>query len=178
MSSSLVLKLGLVLLLSLTLGWKLVVRTSDAHRVPEQDPRQQIVEFLIRHNFTIASVEHGTQGLPIVRASAGACRIMVIRSPALGWDHDLVRRSATPADHVFVAFGGKIYPKQPTWRTVSDHLWARLRRELGQHAQPTPVFAVVATRSCEAERLPWNEIGARQTAVQSRILGLREVIAL
>ena len=45
------------------------------------------------------------------------------------------------------------------WLTVSDFLWARFQRELGLKAEATPVLAVIATTSCEAERLPWSELG-------------------
>jgi hypothetical protein len=45
------------------------------------------------------------------------------------------------------------------WLTVSDFLWSRFRRELGFKTEPSPILAVVATRNCEAERLPWNELG-------------------
>ena len=86
--------------------------------------------------------------------------MLVIKSSFDGSDRDrIMRRHATAADTVFVVFGGRIYAEQPTWLTVSDFLWARFRRELGLRAEATPVFVVIATKGCEAERLPWSELG-------------------
>lgn len=160
MSYSPVLKWGLILLLPLTLAWKLAVRPGDSGELTERKETQlKVAEFLVRQHFAVASSEKMAEGRPAIRATAGACRMLVAKSPALGWDRDMIRRNATVADEVFVVFAGKIYAEQPTWLTVPDFLWARFRRELGVNAQPTPVWAVIATTSCAAERLPWNELG-------------------
>jgi hypothetical protein len=94
----------------------------------------------------------------MLRASSGVCHLLVIKSPAMGWDQDLVRRHASAADQVFVVFRGSVYAEQPTWLTMVDFLWARFRRELGLSAQASPVLAVVAAKSCHAERFPWEEL--------------------
>jgi hypothetical protein len=60
-----------------------------------------------------------------------------MKSPALGWDRDLVRRYANAEDQVFVVFRGRIYSDQPTFRTVLDTLWSRFLRELGFGAWPS-----------------------------------------
>jgi hypothetical protein len=62
-------------------------------------------------------------------------------------------------DRTFVVFRGKIYKDQPTWLTVPYFLWARLKRELGLGAHTPPLLAVIATPNCDAERLPWRELG-------------------
>ena len=156
MSYSPVLKWGLILLLPLTLAWKLAVRPGDSGELTE---RLKVAEFLVHQHFAVASSEKMVEGRPAIRATAGACRMLVAKSPALGWDRDMIRRNAAVADEVFVVFAGRIYAEQPTWLTVSDFLWARFRRELGMNAQPTPVWAVIATTSCAGERLPWDELG-------------------
>jgi len=158
-SSSPVLKWGVLLLLPLTLGWKLAVRPGDSGELKEKETQLKIAEFLVRQRFAVAISEKMDEGQPAIRATAGACRLLVAKSPSMGWDRDLIRRYATAADRVFVVFGGKIYAEQLTWLTVSDFLWARFRRELGMNAQATPALAVIATPSCAAERLPWNELG-------------------
>jgi len=84
--------------------------------------------------------------------------MLVIRSPVLGWDHDTVRRLATAADQVLVVFRGKVYEELPSWLVASDFLWSRLRRELGLKYESNPVFTVIATTSCDAERLPWDQL--------------------
>ena len=159
MSCSPVLKWGVLLLLPLTLGWKLAVRPGDSSELKEKETQLKVAEFLVRQHFAVAASEKMEEGQPIVRATDGACRLLVAKSPAMGWDRDLIRRHATIADRVFVVFDGRIYAEQPTWLTVSDFLWARFRRELGMNAQPTLVLAVIATTSCTAERLPWSELG-------------------
>jgi hypothetical protein len=158
-SYSPVLKWGVLLLLPLTLGWKLAVRPVDSGDLKEKETQLKIAEFLVRQRFAVAAPEKVQEGQPAIRATAGPCRLLVAKSPSMGWDRDLIRRYATAADRVFVVFAGKIYAEQPTWLTVPDFLWARFRRELGMSAQPTPVLAVIATTTCAAERLPWKELG-------------------
>jgi hypothetical protein len=161
-SSSPALKLKwsvLLLLLPLTLGWKLAVHPINSGEFKEQQAHLKVAEFLVRQHFAVAVSEQVLEGRPAIRATAGACRMLVAKSPALGWDRDLIRRNATVADEVFVVFAGRVYAEQPTWLTVPDFLWARFQRELGMSAEPTPVFAIIATTSCAAERLPWNELG-------------------
>jgi hypothetical protein len=158
-SFSPVLKWGVLLLLPLTLGWKLAVRPGDSGELKENETQLKIAEFLVRQRFAVAAPEKVQEGQPVIRATAGPCRLLVAKSPSMGWDRDLIRRYATAADRVFVVFAGRTYAEQPTWLTVSDFLWARFRRELGMNAQPTPVLAVIATTACAAERLPWKELG-------------------
>ena len=147
----------LLLLLVLTLGWKLAVRPGGAG-VPEREVQRWVAEFLVRQRFVVSGTGTPVEGQPMLRAAAGPCRILVVNANSLGSDRDLVRRHANPADRVFAVFRGRVYGEQPTFLTVSDFLWARFRRELGFNAQAAPVLAVIATDSCEAERLPWDEL--------------------
>ena len=95
----------------------------------------------------------------MLRANAGACRILIANSNPLAWDRDVISRNATVADRSFVVFRGRVYAEQPTWLTVPDFLWSRFQRELGLRAHAAPLLAVIATTSCNAERLPWGELG-------------------
>src|SRR5262245_11378173 len=99
------------------------------------------------------------EGQPTIYATAPECRMLIAQSPVLGWDRDILNRYATPTDRIFVVFRGKMYADQPTWLTVSDYLWSRLRRQLGLTVRTTPLLAVIATRSCDAEQLPWDQLG-------------------
>jgi hypothetical protein len=128
--------------------------------MPERSTQQRVAEFLERQGFSVARTETVEDGQPMLRAAADACRLLVAKSPVGGWDRDLIRRHATSAERVFVVFRGKVYVDQPTWLTVPDFLWARFRRELGTNAQPAPVLAIIATTTCEAERLPWHELAS------------------
>ena len=93
--------------------------------------RFEIAEFLVGQHFSVSMLERAEQGKPAITANSGSCRILVIKSPALGWDRDLVRRYADAEDQIFVVFQGRIYADQPTFRTAFDALWSRFLRELG-----------------------------------------------
>lgn len=148
----------LIVLLPLTLSWKLVARTQHSTDLSDKEVQQRVAEFLARQYFAVERTEQLAEGQPLLRATAGPCQILVSRSPALGWDRELVRRYASGGDRIFVVFAGRMYSEQPTWLTVPDYLWARLRRELGFKAQASPVLSVVAKPVCEAERLPWKNL--------------------
>ena len=152
------LKWFVLLLLPLTLGWKLAVRPGGLGELTQKDAQRNVAEFLARQHFAVSVSEQTDEGRPTISATTGMCRMLVARSPAIDSDRDLIRRYATAADRVFVVFRGRVYSEQPTWLTVSDFLWSRFRRELGFNAEAAPVFAVIATTSCDAERLPWNEL--------------------
>ena len=147
----------LLLFLSLTLAWKVIARATPQEQPTDRSIQVRLAEFLVGQHFSVSMMERAEQGKPAVTASSGSCRMLVIRSPALGWDRDLIRRYAEAEDQVFVVFRGRIYSDQPTFQTVVDALWSRFRRELGFTASPSPVFAVVARRGCEADRLPWDK---------------------
>lgn len=158
MKSSRALKyLILFLFLSLTLAWKVIARATPHEPPTDRNIQVRLAEFLVGQHFSVSMMERSEQGKPAVTASSGSCRMVVIRSPALGWDRDLIRRYAEADDQVFVVFRGRIYSDQPTFQTVVDALWSRFQWELGFTASPSPVFAVVARTGCEADRLPWNK---------------------
>ena len=145
----------LVLLIALTLGWKW---TGHAREPNEKDAQLRVAEFLVRQHFTVVRSAEAKEGEPTIRATAPACRMLVIKSPVVGWDRDTVRRHATAADRILVVFRGKVYEDPPSWLIVPDWLWSRLRRELGLKFETNPVFTVIATTSCDAERLPWDQL--------------------
>jgi hypothetical protein len=154
------LKWFIVLLLPITLAWKLAVRPgADLGELNDRQVQLRVAEFLFRQHFNVASAEKIEEGRPMIQATAGACRMLVAKSTAIGSDRDVIRRLAAPTDHVFIIYRGRVYVDQPTWLTVSDFLWARLRREMGLNARATSVLAVIAAANCGAERLPWDELG-------------------
>jgi hypothetical protein len=150
--------LALLVLLSLSLGWKVVARATSEERPTDRTIQGRVADFLIRQHFSVSILESSEQGRPSIAARSGACRILIIRSPAIGWDRDLIRRYAEAGDQLFVVFQGRIYADQPTLRTVFDALWSRFVKELGVRASPSPIFAIVAKPSCEADRLPWEKL--------------------
>jgi hypothetical protein len=153
-----VLKWFLILALPLTLGSKLVVRP-DTSAPNVAEVQQKVAAFLGRQHFTVALTNQPGEGMPLLRAGAGACRILVVNSHPIAWDRDAIRRNATVADRVFVVFRGRTYKEQPTWLTVPYYLWSRLQREVGLGSHSAPLLSIIATASCDAERLPWDELG-------------------
>jgi len=148
----------LVVLLAFTLGWKVVARSTAGEQPTERNIQAAVAEYLVRQHFDVSISERVEEGKPSVAARSGSCRILVAKSPALGWDRDLIRRYAGPEDRTFVVFRGQIYSEQPTFLTVFDALYSRFWRELGFGGQPNPVLAVVARMNCDAERLPWDQL--------------------
>lgn len=152
------LKWFLILALPLTLGSKLLVRP-DLRAPSEKDVQQKVARFLGQQHFTVALSDQLGEGRIMIRAGAGACRMLVASSNPIAWDRDAIASNATVGDHVFVVFRGRTYKDQPTWLTVPYFLWSRLQRELGLRANTAPLLAVIATPSCDAERLPWSQLG-------------------
>jgi hypothetical protein len=146
----------ILLFLSLTLAWKVIARATPHEQPTDRNIQDRVAEFLIRQHFSVAMMERAEEGKPAITANSGSCRMIVMRSPALGWDRDLVRRYAGAEDQVFVVFRGRIYSDQPTFQTAVDALWSRFQRELGFTVWPSPVLGVVARTSCGADRLPWE----------------------
>src|SRR5947209_8347654 len=79
MSSSPVFKLSIALLLPLTLAWKLSVRPADPAELAQRDRAAQlrIAEFLTRQHFSVTVADSMPEGQPSIRASAGACRLLI-----------------------------------------------------------------------------------------------------
>ena len=148
----------LLLLIALTLGLKWVWAIGRQGEPNEKDVQLRVSEFLVRQHFSVFVSKEATEGAPTIRATTPVCRMLVIDSPVLGWDRDMVRRAATAADRVFVVFRGRVYAEQPTWLIASDFLWARLLRGLGVRVENAPLLTVIATTSCDAEQLPWDQL--------------------
>lgn len=152
MNCSPALKWFVLLLLPLTLAWKL---TSDPRDGTEAKDRA--AEFLIRHRFYVA--ERDTVGMPLAVATTPDCRMLVGVPTAYGSHRDTINNLAAATDDVFIVFRGRIYPEQPIWTTAFYRLWSKFLRALGSGGEITPVFAVIAAPGCNARRLPWSELG-------------------
>jgi len=158
-SSSAALKWFVLVVLLLTLGWKVAARSYVSSQPDETAGATRVAEFLVRNHFELVESKEIAFRLQLFRAAAPACRMFVAVEEPRGWHRDLIRSLATATDRTFVVFGGRIYQNQPMLLTVSDFLWSRLMGQLGIGIHSRPVIAVIATPSCEADRLPWNELG-------------------
>jgi hypothetical protein len=148
----------LFVLLSVTLGWKLSIPPMDAGALT-RNTELKIIEFLTRHSFSVASTGHEIiEGAPVIQATAGLCRMSVVRLTSEGSMRDLVHKYETQNESMFIVFDGHVYREQPTWLTVFDNLWFTFKRQLGLNAQATPPLAIVANAFCGADQLPWIEL--------------------
>ena len=145
----------LLVLVALTLGLKWAAAVSEPPN--GKDAQLSVAEFLARQHFAVSVAEEAKEGSTMIGATTPVCRLLVINSPVLGWDRDVVARSATAGDRVFVVYRGRVYAERPSW-LIASYLWSRLLRELGVKVQSTSLLAVVATTSCDAERLPWDQL--------------------
>jgi len=133
--------------------WKLAARPDDP-----TDLKDSIVGFLARHHFDVVVMDETLNRMPMIRATAGTCSMVVVRTSAYGWSRDIIR-SIAGQNGVFVVFAGRVYAEQPVLMTLLAQLWSKFLYEIGLVRQVTPVIAVMAPPQCEAERLPWSELG-------------------
>jgi hypothetical protein len=150
-SSSPAFKCFIALLLPLTLAWKVAVEHHDASELASD-----IIKFLHHQAFHAVLTGGNLGSMPIIRATSGSCRVLIARVDANGSNQELVRDLATPTDHVFIIFRGRVYTQQPVLLTAANELWMRSLRKLGLMLRITPVIAAVASPSCDIERLPWE----------------------
>jgi len=143
----------MILSVPLTLGLKAVTGEPDSY-----ESKAAISEFLSRHRFEIQ--EQTVAGIPTVVATSGACRMIVAEGSPNGWTRDMNPTILGAANPQFVVFRGTMYIEQPTWRTFTDHWLSKSIRKLGFARHSSPIIAVSATGSCDAEQLPWDELSA------------------
>ena len=84
---------------------------------------------------------------------------MVVEASPDGWTRDFISELFGSVPPTFFVFRGKLYQEQPTWMTITDHLWTRGLRILGFARRDEPVLAVSAVASCDADLLPWDQLG-------------------
>ena len=154
MTYSPALKWLVVILLPLTIGWKLVGKPENTVEI-----QNAIVEFLTKQQFDVRVTDENMEYMAIIDARSRSCQLRVARVSPLGHQADLVRRASATSDRTFYVFRGTVYPEQPVRLTVASYLWFRFLRELGSVSRVPPVLAVVA--SCDAEQLPWSALGSQ-----------------
>ena len=152
MSYSPVFKWFIVLLIPLTLGWKL---TAVQQFPIEQNDK--VVEFLLRHKFNANATER-VFGTSIIHATTNGCRMAIAEVWPNGANRDIIRDLFKTMDHHFMVFRGRIYVDLPNWLTAAHQLWSRYLDMIGVVHHETRVIAVGTTEHCDAERLPWNEL--------------------
>ncbi|MCA6107149.1 hypothetical protein [Bradyrhizobium cenepequi] len=154
-------KVTLAAVLALAIGWKIVLPPDYQGHLKED-----LVEFLERKNFdVVATYETGTL---IIRATTALCQMHVAKLTPDGSNANLIRHLTAGAQRSFVVFRGEMYTQQPVVWTVLDYLWSRFLRELRLTRTVSPVISVAENSSCNAERLPWDELQRSSTNHRSK----------
>ena len=154
MKCSPALKWALVLLLPLSIGWKLTLRPDDPF-----EPKDAIVEFLTQQQYSVVVTSEIINDMYVIGARSDECRLLVAKGLPLRNSIDQVQYIATPNDRTFIVFRGITYEKQPVLLTVASYLWFRFLGALGSGSHIPLVLAVVSSCSAEhAEQLPWNAL--------------------
>ncbi len=149
MSCSGAFKSFLAVALLLSIAWKMVIPSED-------DPTHSLIEFLKRNHFDVVVT---TVDVPTIRAQSGSCRLQVVRLDANGSNQDLIGQLAKGTDRSFIVFRGQVYDQQPIFLTQINYIWSKRLREFGLVKHLEPLIAVAANASCNAEKLPWHELG-------------------
>jgi hypothetical protein len=149
----------LALSLLVTLSIKFVVGKQGELGRP--DVQGAVVDLLAHQNFNVQTSRGG--GL-VIEAESGDCHMLILEANAAGGTGDALRtprfeeHHAKYRDRIAFVFNGRIYPEQPTLKTVGSELWTRLQHRLGFNAGWRPVLAIRASAGCPVEELPWTGI--------------------
>jgi hypothetical protein len=144
----------LILLIPLTLSWKLMAEPPAAN-----ETQANIARFLAKQKFKVTEEPLVGGAWTVMRATKGDCSMLVAEASVDGSMRNLIRRDVrTSLDRSFVVFRGHVYHEHPTWLMVTQHWWMGLLRKLGMSHTEAPPIMVAATRSCGAERLPWTQL--------------------
>jgi hypothetical protein len=155
MMQSSTLKWLLIVLMPITMGWKVVIQPENPG-----ETRDAVFKFLKDQKFDVRTTDESIEDMPIIEASSDTCHLRIARVSPLGHEAELVRRASKADERIFYVFRGADYSKQPIGQTLANYFWFKFLRELGLVSRVPPVFAVMT--SCAAERLPWTEMGAQQ----------------
>jgi hypothetical protein len=147
------LRWSIAILVPLTLAWKIAIPPYNP-----DDLKGELVEFFERNGFDVVVTDELVNYVPIIHATTDSCYLLVASLTPDGSNRDLIRSLTGDTDRQFVVFRGEIYTQQPVFWTVVHYLSSRFLRELGLIRDITPVIAVGANSSCDADRLPWGEL--------------------
>jgi hypothetical protein len=146
--------LCLILLLPLTVGWKLWIAWGP---IDAGEVAPTVAAFLSSHQFFVIQDFDMLNGAPVViTAEAGDCRAFVVETVPFGKPIDPVSYLATEDDHTFVVFRGATYDTEPVFLTLGNYVWYTLLCRLGLASHIPRVLAVIS--SCDLKSLPWSEL--------------------
>src|SRR5262249_29470874 len=134
-------------------GWKVTLPRENQNYLGDD-----LVGFLERNHFNVVVTDELVNYAPIIRATTASCHLQVAALTPDGSNQHLIRHFAAGTDRSFVVFRGTVYTQQPIFWTVVNYVWSRFLRRLGLVKHISPVISVAENFSCNAERLPWDEL--------------------
>jgi hypothetical protein len=153
------LRWSIALLIPLTVAWKIAIPPGGS-----DDLRENLATFFARHDFNIVATDQMVNAdmtmthVPIFHAATRTCKLLIARLNFDGSNRQLVESRLANMDRYFIVFRGNVYAQQPTFLTFTSYLWVRFLTELGMGLRIAPAFAVGSNSSCDAERLPWEDL--------------------
>jgi hypothetical protein len=153
-----------IVLVPLTLGWKVVGEGRISYGA-----KIDIIDFLSHQGFEARKRTWGDFPFIDATATTGACRMTVFEMSPDGWTRDIARQILGESKHQFFVFRGTTYIEQPIWLTISDEVWSRAARKLGFAWHDAPVIAVSVAGPCHPERLPWDQLSSHSSEAPSAI---------
>jgi hypothetical protein len=151
------LKWFLLPVLLISLGWKSVLNIDYTTNVDDR-----ILKFLRENYFIVVISDEMIQNKATFRASRAKCQMLVTAISPRAWERDSIHSRAKETEQVFFVFRGKVYAEPPISQTTFDFLRYKILLELGLKVRPNVVLAIIATKTCDAETLPWHQIEATQ----------------
>jgi hypothetical protein len=151
-SSSSVFKWFCIAVLLLSVAWK-----AAASFALESYSPNELISFLNRSHFVVT--KEAVDGIPIIQAAAGSCRLQIANLHPDGSNRDVIRGLFGATDRFFVVFRGRVYAEQPIFWTSISAIWSKRLYELGLIKRISAVIAVATNTSCDAERVPWRDLG-------------------
>ena len=142
----------IVPLLLLSIAWKIATPINDYNGLP----KNALIDFFERAHFLVT--EQNVYGVPMIEAKADSCQLQVASLAPDGSNRNFVQHLFEGKDRSFVVFHGRVYIEQPVLWTAIDNIWSMCLRNLGLINHVAPVIAVAANASCDAERLPWDDL--------------------
>ena len=102
---SLALRWSILILLPLTIAWKLAVKPENPIEIEDA-----IVEFLAHQHFDITVTKETMHYIPIIEASSASCSLRVMRVSPLGDEANVVHSFGGSTDHIFSFSQKCLYP--------------------------------------------------------------------
>jgi hypothetical protein len=152
-SSSRAFRWSIAFILLVAVAWKIAVSPDNPN-----DLTEDLIKFFERNHFNVIVLDETLNSIPAIEATTASCRLQIASLAPDGSDGDLIRHLATGTDHLFIVFRGTVYTQTPVLWTALNYLWSRFLLNLGLKQYITPIIAVAANLSCDAERLPWGEL--------------------